>query len=641
METHRSSVVHCLYSPDRRLGVTVELDRVGRLSYRVERDRTALIADSPLGLRLRDARDAAGNLAIAAAEYSTTDERVAIVAGKARYARDHHNQLALTLADGAGADGAEHASLEVIFRVYDGGVAFRYRLPRRGDGSAIELEGEITGFHFPDDGTCWAMNLPSFTTSHEGEYRRTRVAALRPDELIGAPLLCRTAAAAFAIAEADLDNYAGAYFRGRGDGGVGVQVVLSPLPGDPMLAVRLPADRDLQSPWRVIMIGDHPGQLIEATLIHVLNPPSIIEDTDWIRPGKCAWDWWCGSVVSGVAEPGMNDATIRRFIDFAAETGLEYMMIDAGWYVSGPGGENDPRSDITRSIAAIDLPALVEYATQRNIGLFVWIAWRPMADQMDAALPLYQRLGLKGIKVDFMDRNDQEMVAFYHRLLAKAAQHRLLVDLHGAYPPTGLARTYPNLLTQEGVMGAEYNKWSSRVTATHNVTLPYTRMLLGAMDYTPGGFRHATPARFEARNTLPLVQTTRGQALAMYVVYDSPLVSLADTPDAYVDAAGLDFLRSVPTTWDASRFVAGEVGEFIVLARRSGDQWFVGAMTNEAARRLLVPLRFLPPGRFSAAIHGDGLPITRTVDRDTVLELLLASGGGAAIQLRPAYMQPA
>ena len=301
METHRSSVVHCLYSPDRRLGVTVELDRVGRLSYRVERDRTALIADSPLGLRLRDARDAAGNLAIAAAEYSTTDERVAIVAGKARYARDHHNQLALTLADGAGADGAgadgaEHASLEVIFRVYDGGVAFRYRLPRRGDGSAIELEGEITGFHFPDDGTCWAMNLPSFTTSHEGEYRRTRVAALRPDELIGAPLLCRTATAALAIAEADLDDYAGAYLRGRSDGGVGVQVVLSPLPGDPMLAVRLPADHELQSPWRVIMIGDHPGQLIEATLIHVLNPPSIIEDTSGSGPasapgtgGAAAW----------------------------------------------------------------------------------------------------------------------------------------------------------------------------------------------------------------------------------------------------------------------------------------------------------------------------------------------------------------
>jgi alpha-glucosidase len=264
-----------------------------------------------------------------------------------------------------------------------------------------------------------------------------------------------------------------------------------------------------------------------------------------------------------------------------------------------------------------------------------------MADQMDQALPLYARLGLKGVKVDFMDRNDQEMVAFYHRLLSKAAQHRLLVDLHGAYPPTGLARTYPNLLTQEGVMGAEYNKWSSRVTATHNVTLPYTRMLLGAMDYTPGGFHHASPASFEARNTLPSVQTTRGHGLAMYVVYDSPLVSLADTPDAYVDQPGLEFLRFVPTSWDETRFIVGEVGEFIVLARRSGDQWFVGAMTNEAARRLLVPLSFLPPGRFTAAIYGDGRPATRSVNQDSVLELLLGSGDGAAIVLKPVYMQPA
>ena len=595
-----------------------------------------LIADSPLGLRLRDAPGTGGELSIAVAEYSSADEQVPVVAGKARDARDHHNQLMLMLIDRSG-----RAALDVVFRAYDGGVAFRYRLPRRPDGRLIELEGECTGFHFTDDCTCWALSLPSFTTSHEGEFRRTRAASLRPDELIDAPLLCCMATAAIVIAEADLDNYAGAYFCGRSDGGLGVEVRLSPLPGDPAVAVRLPADRGLQSPWRVIMIGDHPGELIESMLIHVLNPPSIIADTGWIRPGRCAWDWWCGSAVSGVGQPGMNDATIRRFIDFAGETGLEYMMIDAGWYVAGPDGENDPRSDITRSIPEIDLPALVDYADRRKVGLFVWIAWRPMADQMDQALPLYQRLGLKGIKVDFMDRNDQEMVAFYHRLLAQGARHRLMVDLHGAYPPTGLARTYPNLLTQEGVMGAEYNKWSSRVTATHNVTLPYTRMLLGAMDYTPGGFRHASPARFEARMTLPMVQTTRGQALAMYVVYDSPLVSLADTPDAYVDQPGLDFLRIVPATWDETRFVAGEVGQFIVLARRSGDQWFVGAMTNEVARRLLVPLSFLPSGRFAAMIYGDGKTTASVVGRDTVLELLLARGGGAAISLRPAYMQPA
>ena len=304
-------------------------------------------------------------------------------------------------------------------------------------------------------------------------------------------------------------------------------------------------------------------------------------------------------------------------------------------HVGGPDGDGDPRAEITRSIGAIDLPGLIEYGRQRNVGLFVWIQWRPLADQMDRALPVYQRLGLKGIKVDFMDRNDQEMVAFYHRLIAKAAQHRLLVDLHGAYPPTGLSRTWPNFLTQEGVMGAEYNKWSARVTATHNVTLPYTRMLLGPMDYTPGGFRHVAPDAFEARNALPLVQTTRGHALAMYVVYDSPLVSLADTPDAYAGQAGLEFLRVVPTIWDETRFLAGDVGEFIVLARRSGDEWFVGAMTNEVARTLRVPLSFLPRARFTATIYGDAEPATLSVSACDSIELDLSSGGGAAIQLTP------
>ena len=376
-------------------------------------------------------------------------------------------------------------------------------------------------------------------------------------------------------------------------------------------------------------------------MITSLNPPNRIADTSWINPGKYAWDWWCGGVASGTEPGGMTDATITRFIDFAAEFGLPYMMIDAGWYVSPDGDVADPAANVTRSIPEIDLPKLVDYARRRKkIGLFVWAHWKPFDAQMDAALALYQRLGLKGIKVDFMDRNDQAMVTFYHRLLAKAAEHRLLVDLHGAYPPTGLSRTWPNLLTQEGVMGAEYNKWSARVTATHNVTLPFTRMLLGPMDYTPGGFRHVTPDDFVARDTLPLVQTTRGHGLAMYVVFDSPLVSLADTPDVYAGASGADFLRTVPTTWDETHCLAGQIGQFVVIARRSGSDWYVGAMTNEAARTLQVPLDFLGVGRFTARTYADGksptaLAVTeRSVGRDDKIELRLAPSGGGVIEIR-------
>jgi alpha-glucosidase len=266
-----------------------------------------------------------------------------------------------------------------------------------------------------------------------------------------------------------------------------------------------------------------------------------------------------------------------------------------------------------------------------------------MDAQMDEALALYEKWGLKGIKVDFMDRDDQQMVDYYHRLLTKAGEHHLMVDLHGAEHPTGLVRTYPHYLTQEGVLGAEYNKWSRRITATHNVTLPYTRMLLGPMDYTPGGFRNVSPATFNPRNDLPFVQTTRGQALAMYVVYDSPLGLVSDSPDTYRGSpAGLDFVSATPTTWDETRFIAGEVGQSIVLARRKGADWWIGAMSNEAGRTVTVPLSFLGAGTFAADIRQDGAAPTdlvaskQTVKAGDVLTLKLAPSGGAAVRLTPA-----
>jgi len=258
---------------------------------------------------------------------------------------------------------------------------------------------------------------------------------------------------------------------------------------------------------------------------------------------------------------------------------------------------------------------------------------------MEAALKQYETWGIKGIKVDFMDRNDQQMVDYYHRLMSKAAEHKLMVNMHGAYPPTGLNRTYPHYLTQEGVLGAEYNKWSRRVTATHNVTLPYTRMLLGPMDYTPGGFRNVAPEEFKIVNSPPLVQTTRGQALAMYVVYDSPLQMVSDSPDAYTDAQGFDFIKLVPTVWDETRFIDGDIAQYVVLARRHGDDWYIGAMTNEQGRTVKVPLEFLGAQPYRAQIWQDGsAPATlaeneRSVSRKDILELKLAPSGGAVVRL--------
>ena len=316
------------------------------------------------------------------------------------------------------------------------------------------------------------------------------------------------------------------------------------------------------------------------------------------------------------------------------------MMIDEGWCLnSGTGGRAPDNADVTQAKADIDMPALVAYAAKKKVRLWLWVQWSLLDRQMDAALAQYEKWGIAGIKVDFMDRNDQQMVDYYHKLMAKAAGHKLLVDMHGAYPPAGLNRTYPNYLTQEGIMGAEYNKWSRRVTATHNVSLAYTRMLLGPMDYTPGGFRNATPATFEVVNSPPQVQTTRGHGLGMFVVYESPFQMVADSPDVYENAAGFDFVKMVPAAWDETRFLAGDIDDYVVVARRKGKDWYIGAMGNEKPHAISVPLKFLGAGKFKAKIWEDGATPTtlkeseRDVSSADALELKLAPSGGAAVRI--------
>jgi alpha-glucosidase len=273
------------------------------------------------------------------------------------------------------------------------------------------------------------------------------------------------------------------------------------------------------------------------------------------------------------------------------------------------------------------------------VRLWLWVQWALLDRQMDAALAQYEKWGIAGIKVDFMDRNDQQMIDYYHRLMRKAADHKLLVDMHGAYPPAGLNRTYPNYLTQEGIMGAEYNKWSRRVTATHNVSLAFTRMLLGPMDYTPGGFRNATPEKFAVVNSPPQVQTTRGHGLGMFVVFESPFQMVADSPDAYENAAGFDFVKAVPTVWDETRFLAGDIDDYVAVARRKGNEWYIGAMGNERPHEISLPLEFLGDGKFKAKIYEDGAAPTelnvsaREVTKADALTLKLAPSGGAAVRL--------
>ncbi|RAK50943.1 glycoside hydrolase family 97 protein [Phenylobacterium deserti] len=625
-----------LTSPNGQVAVSFS-DDAGAASYAVSLRGRTLISPSAMGLQLDKGGRIGGAVRIGGSQRTSVDRTYRLVAGKVSEARDHFNEMTVDLAE----TGAGGRRMQIVLRAYDDGIAFRYRLPVQAGLEAVNVQWESTQFAFGGDFDCWGLNLGHARTSHEGEFDKVSATRLRATALYDAPLVCETKGAAFALAEADLKDWSAMYLSGRGDGGPGVEAKLSPRLDDPGVAVRTRIGSDVVSPWRVVMVGENAGQLVESTLITNLNPDPAF-DASWVKPGKAAWDWWNGPQVSGVPKPGMNNETIRKFIDFAAEAKLEYMLVDEGWYAgAGGGGTVRPGVDMTRTIPEIDMPALVAYGRDKGVGLWVWANWQALDAQMDEALALYERWGVKGIKVDFMDRDDQEMVAFFHRLLRKAAEHHLLVNLHGMSHPTGMTRTYPHFLTQEGVLGAEYNKWSRRVTASHNVTLPFTRMLLGPMDYTPGGFRNVTPAAFEPRNTLPFVQTSRGQALAMYVVYESPFACVSDSPDAYVGQPELEVISAVPTTWDETRVLAGEIGQYVVVARRKGDSWWIGAMTNETGRTVRVPLERLKlGGAYAAELWTDGATPsqtqrTRRTVRGGSLSLKLAPSGGALVRLEP------
>jgi alpha-glucosidase len=627
-------------SPDGTNAVTIMQNDAGQLTYSITRKGETLFLASALRVRLTEGD--ISSVDVRTVNPRSVDQVQKLVATKASEARDRFNELDVSVAPRLRA----LRSLQWIFRVYDDGVAFRYLVPGDAGLKTLNVRSEETEFTFADDYTCHGFNVGRVDSSHEGEFDPIRASRIREHNLYDLPLVCRTAHNAFAIGEANLIDYGGLYLSGRGDGKPGVQARVTHRIDDKTVVARVDVGvNGAGSPWRVIMLGDRLGSLIESNLIGNLNPPAAF-DTSWIKPGKTAWDWWSGPYLPPPDKGGTDMPTIRKYIDFAAKSGFEYMMIDEGWCLnSGGGGSAPDNADVTKTKPGIDMPALVAYAAKKKVGLWLWVQWSLLDRQMDAALAQYQTWGIKGIKVDFMDRSDQQMVDYFHKLMAKGADHKLMIDMHGAYPPAGLNRTWPNFVTQEGIMGAEYNKWSRRVTATHNVSLAYTRMLLGPMDYTPGGFRNMTPETFQVVNSPPQVQTTRGHGLGMFVVFESPFQMVADSPDIYENAAGFDFVKLVPTAWDETRFIAGDIDDFVAVARRKGQTWYIGAMGTEKAQTISLPLKFLGAGKYRAKIYQDGDTPTaigesvREVGAGDVLELKLAPSGGGAVLISPGKTQ--
>ena len=574
-----------------------------------------------------------------------SDSTYAMPLGKNNPVRDHFKELTLNFAT----DRGPIATFQVVFRAYDDGVAYRYVFPEQKNTSAIEITDEPGTFQFIGDPQMWPLYRENYTTSHEGIYEPSRFSALKTNRLIDVPLLARfDDGTSVSITQASLRNYAGLYLKTEAKGtDRWLQCDLPPLPEEQTVKVksRLP----LSSPWRVALIGTAPGRLIESDLLMNLNEPNAIGDTSWLKPGKTTFYWW-----NGFQEPPDVQEAVKwekGYIDFCATNGITYHAVigtdeNHPWYSQSKNGYNPPGpdADVTKPREGFPMGEICDYAKSKGVAIRVWVHWKPLSKHLEEAFTQYEKWGISGLMVDFLDRNDQEMVLFTEKVLQSAARHHLNIQFHGVWAPTGLKRTYPNLFNHEGVLNLEYLKWTDRCTPEHDLTVPFTRMVAGPMDYHLGGFRASRRDMFHHRSVQPVIYGTRCLMLAMYVVYDNPMPMIADTPDDYVNQPGFDFLREVPTTWDETRVLSGEVGKYIVVARRKGTDWYVGAMTDWTARKLKVPLDFLPSGQYKVEIWGDDLGspnpnrllhAIRTMNSTNTMELNLASGGGEVFHAAP------
>ncbi len=632
-------------SPDGQVQINIGMGKFSQpfpvgnyLFYEISYAGKIIVQQSPVRISLQKGQAIGAGLKIVDKTGCMVDEVSELPYGKTSNLHDYCNELTLYLQENSGA----RRRFSLTARAYNDAVAFRLQIPRQPELKNLVVRNEETYVRL-HPGTAYALPLKHFQTPYENNYTILPTSELQSLKLIGMPLLVGLDSGPWvAITEADLDDYPGMYltpFPGEKNTLVSR---LAPLTTDSTIAAKISTPHDL--PWRVFMISDSPGKLIESNVILNLSKPNKIENTAWIKPGKVAWPWWSGRVVEGRDfNGGMNTATMKYYTDFAANAGLEYLLIDAEWY----GKHDTPKEDITTTIPEVDLPEIIRYADSKGVGIFLWVYWECVRDQMQKAFPLYEKWGIKGVKVDYMNRDDQDMVNFYRDVVNTAARYHLLVDFHGAYKPTGLRRAYPNLIVREGVLGMEYSKWSERCNPGHELILPYTRMLAGPMDFTPGAFHVADRENFKAQFTGPMAEGTRAHQLAMYVVYESPLQMVVDHPASFFGQIGYQFLKDVPSVWDETKFLDGKVGDYIVMARRNGEDWYLGAMTDWTARDLNLPLIFLGEGKYMAQIYKDGpnagndptqvAAEIHVVTATDSLPVSLASGGGCAVRFVPTW----
>jgi alpha-glucosidase len=632
-------------APDGGLAVVVS-DAAG-LNYRVDVDGKVILTASSLGLEFKDGAKLGPAAVIAQAATRKHDGKWENAFGNRRIVRDDYRELRLTLRE----RGDQARTFGLIVRAYNDGVAFRYDLPQSSGLGQFVLTNELTEFRFAADYRCWAGDESECAENQYPEKKLSAIQAGRGGRPVRGvlPLLVETPAGYIAVAESDLLDWAGMSVTGTGT--PAVKTVLDRRSdGNGLVVSATPR----VSPWRVLIFGRTAADLAGVDLVATLATPSRLKDTSWIKPGACAWDsWWTGANPydsdprhRGVDARGTTPSH-KEFIDFAAEMGWPYQLMDWYWYEgmtsynkSLHSQPNPIRGDFKRAVPEVNVPELIQYAKSKKVRLLIWAHSLDIETYgVENALAYLAGQGFAGVKIDFLNSQSQETVQWCEKVLATAARHHLLVDFHGTYKPTGLARTYPNFITQEGVLGNEYNKLGgNRCTPLHAVTLPFTRGLLGPMDFTPGGFLNRAPKDF--KTTAPAeVMGSRVRQLAMTVIYPSPLTVLCDSPQNYRGQPGVEFLRHLPTVWNETVVLEGEVAKSLVLARRSGTRWYLAAMNGDGAMQLQVPLKFLGKGNWTLVSFADKTDSTdyqavvetrRAVDAKAMVLLSLLPAGGFA-----------
>ncbi len=620
-------------SPQKKLQLKVDVNN--SIKYSLLKNGNVLIEPSEIMMEIADGIILGRNPMLVDSKTKTVNEILKPVV-KQKYASIKDNYAELTL--------IFEGNYKIIFRLYDDAVAYRFSTSFS---DKIKVMNEQSEFNFGKDYQILFPEENSFMSHSECVYSHIRLSEVTSKKFCSLPALVKLDNGVNAlITESDLEDYPGMYLTGSEKNFYQLKSLFPYYPAKDTVR----SDRDVyltqrqnflaetngtrDFPWRVIAVSEKDGDLIENTIVYKLAKPSDKNfDFSWIKPGKVAWDWWNFNNIYGVDfRAGINNDTYKYYIDFASKYGIEYVILDEGWYKLG---------NLLQESPDINVEELIAYGNQKNVGIILWMSWKTLDDQFDEAMEQFTKWGIKGIKVDFMQRDDQWMVNYYYKVAKEAAKRKLLVDFHGAYKPTGLYRTFPNVITSEGVLGLEHSKWSENANPNMAVTLPFIRMFVGPMDYTPGAMINATKQSFKPIFTVPMSQGTRAHQLAMYVVFESPLQMLADNPTHYYqEPECMEFLSKVPTVWDDTKVLDSKIGEYILIVRRNADKWYIGAMTNWTSRDLTIDFSFLPAGDYKIKIWQDGINADRNandfkmlsqiVDSKTKLNIHLAPGGGFA-----------